>query len=638
MPARSVWLLWLVAAVSLLGGCADGIGVDTVRPELVRRETQKSVLTGDGPSEWTLRTARYMGYELEGSYSVSYDAAIAGMESDIFGNDPEALIAAAELALQLGLDSGPNTEERRSRLLLAASLAHDGLLVLVGDSDLPLGEAVPLGLGVYNRAVGEVAGRLFRDLTVFADPADPHRPITVGSWCGAFEVDLERGRRELARGPEYFDEIYHAGAMRLRGLRHRHARSGLGAPMIGWRAYSESRRGAEPFVPPEGVVYPLTARLRFGDRNDETGRRRATLMLSDPVNVESVRIGQRRVALSADFSAPHAWLHARAKLGGLGQQGLLDADSVNKRPGLYLLDPFDPDRIPVVLVHGLLSSPLTWADVVNDIRGDPFLRDRYQIWMFLYPTGLPIPASAKLLRDSLDEIEEAYDPYGLSDDLRHKVLVGHSMGGVLSRLVVSDVGDDLWNEIFTLAPDELEVSDETRAWLESTMFWEPEDTVGRAVFVAAPHRGSSMALDITGRLGSFLVNKPDELEAIGKELYDAHGPGVYQGSYGRRWSAGVPTSIDTLSPDDPLVKVLEKRGPPTLVPFHSIIGDRGKPDADPVGDGVVPYESASLEGAQSEFVVPAPHGAHEHPLAIREIRRILSLHVRELDRARRNAD
>ncbi|MEM9065951.1 MAG: alpha/beta fold hydrolase [Planctomycetota bacterium] len=630
-------LLFTPVLALLLSGCAGGIGVDAIRPETTYGRQMNSVLTGDGPSEWTKRTSRFLGYELEGEFRTGVDEALVGLKADARHGQTMAFIAAAELSLEIALGFGPGTGERRAQLLLTAALAHDGLLRLVGDADLPLGQGVPLGLGIYNRAVGELAQRLHYDLTFGADPADPLAPIDVAGSFGNYRVALERGTAELMWGPEYFDRIDYADALRIRGLRHRHRRGGLGAPMVGYRANSPERAIAEPFKPNEGIMYPVTARLRFGEPPRDPGTPRdVTLVLSDPVEIESVQIGNRRVSLCADFSAPQAMLDGKTDLGRSGQLGLLNADDYNYEPGLYLLDPFDPDRIPVILVHGLLSSPLTWRDVVNDIRGDPLLRDRYQVWMFVYPTGLPIPTSAATFRQALQDVEDAYDPYGLGEGLKHKVLVGHSMGGVISRLVVSDVGEDLWNAVFTLQPDELEISDTSRAWLENIMYWEPVEGIGRAVFVASPHRGSDMSLDFVGRLGSFLVDKPDELEAIGKELLDAHGKGVYQGRYGNRWGGGVPTSIDTLSPDDPIVKVLEQRGPTLTVPYHSIIGNNGKPDARNPSDGVVDVSSARLEGAMSELVVPAPHNAHEHPLAVREIRRILRLHIDDTDWDRYN--
>jgi hypothetical protein len=59
------------------------------------------------------------------------------------------------------------------------------------------------------------------------------------------------------------------------------------------------------------------------------------------------------------------------------------------------------------------------------------------------------------------------------------------------------------------------------------------------------------------------------------------------------------------------------------VPYHSIIGDRGKGDTPKSSDGVVPYWSSHLDGAQSELIVPSDHLALRNTEAIKEVERIL---------------
>jgi len=89
----------------------------------------------------------------------------------------------------------------------------------------------------------------------------------------------------------------------------------------------------------------------------------------------------------------------------------------------------------------------------------------------------------------------------------------------------------------------------------------------------------------------------------------------------------LPNSITGLKPSNPALPVVNSV--PITVPYHSIIGNRGKPG--PIldsTDGVVPYWSSHLDGAQSEVIVPGPHGACELPQTIAELDRLLRLHLR----------
>jgi hypothetical protein len=88
----------------------------------------------------------------------------------------------------------------------------------------------------------------------------------------------------------------------------------------------------------------------------------------------------------------------------------------------------------------------------------------------------------------------------------------------------------------------------------------------------------------------------------------------------------LPNSVSNLAPNAPYLSVLNSES--IQAPYHSIIGNRGKPG--PLAestDGVVPYWSSHLDGAQSEVIVPGPHGACELPQTIAELDRILELHL-----------
>src|SRR4030095_10301412 len=84
-------------------------------------------------------------------------------------------------------------------------------------------------------------------------------------------------------------------------------------------------------------------------------------------------------------------------------------------------------------------------------------------------------------------------------------------------------------------------------------------------------------------------------------------------------------SVWGLKPSNPAFTVVNE--PPITVPYHSIIGDRGKGDCPNCTDGVVAYWSSHLHGAKSECIVPGPRGWAELPETIAELDRILRLHL-----------
>ncbi|HXM27426.1 MAG TPA: alpha/beta fold hydrolase [Chthoniobacterales bacterium] len=285
-------------------------------------------------------------------------------------------------------------------------------------------------------------------------------------------------------------------------------------------------------------------------------------------------------------------------------------EKTESKSGLYLLEPYDPNRIPVVFVHGLLSSGYTWLNVSNAVRADPEIRRRYQVWAFFYPTGNPILYSALRLREDL---ALAQKKYGLKHGI---VLVGHSMGGILCRLQATDIGPADWTAIFHARATELLPLVNTKPLLRDALLFRANPLVKRIIFISTPHRGSAIASGGIGALGDRLIRFPAIItSSVPRQI------ARLANARGMR----IPTSIDGLSPKSPLFMVYDRL--PIRSPHHSIIGDRGRGDTPNSSDGVVPYWSSHLDTASSELIVPTGHGAMNNSLAIAEIQRILRLNA-----------
>ena len=287
-------------------------------------------------------------------------------------------------------------------------------------------------------------------------------------------------------------------------------------------------------------------------------------------------------------------------------------------PGLYMLRPYAPGKIPVVFVHGLAASPVAFVQAINEFQNDPALSARYQFWVFIYPTGRPIVRSAQRLREALGRAEAAY---GADPAFRRMVVVGHSMGGILTHMVVSDSGREVWDAGLSVPPEGLRASPATRAWLDQLLFFHPLPYVRRVVFIATPHRGSRVADGVVGRFFGGLIRPPAEQAALLAELKAWNGPGVVRDE---NFGGASINAIGNLRVDSPLLQAVGRLPVAPGVPYHTI-AFRFAGHAP--GDLLVPLWSARLDGAASEAVLPGFHGSEQSPAALGEVRRILLEHL-----------
>jgi pimeloyl-ACP methyl ester carboxylesterase len=287
-----------------------------------------------------------------------------------------------------------------------------------------------------------------------------------------------------------------------------------------------------------------------------------------------------------------------------------------------LLRPYDPGKIPVVMVHGLLSSPLAWVPMLNELQRDPEITSRYQFLLYMYPTGVPVPIAASGLRSELSQIQALVDPDGANRKFDQMVLLGHSMGGLLSHSMVIGSGDRLWYQMSDQPFDSIVGDPDARARLRRYFFFEPLPFVKRVVFLATPHRGSELSRRVVGRLGSGLIEEPDEIERLFKQLAREN-----REAFDPKQFKKLPTSVDNLAPDSPwLTALLEMESAPGVV-FHSVIGNSRPGPRDSGTDGIVPFSSAYYERAASTRVVRSDHAVQKDPEAILEVRRILYEHA-----------
>lgn len=433
-----------------------------------------------------------------------------------------------------------------------------------------------------------------------------------------------------------WQEVLPSREFEVKGFRKAVGRGGIGAPVVIRMARPVEARdrtieGAVDVTDPSERHFPAqlfrsaSAVLRPG----RAGEPPAVLELHDPVadpDMLWAPDGGPPMPMAYDMTIGVARQFHEGNLDLVGRLGVLYPSEYDGRTGIFMMDPYQPGKIPVVFVHGLMSSPSGWADAINELRGDPELRKRYQFWMFFYSTGNPILTSAARLRSSLVSIRDDFDPNFNDPALDHMVLVGHSMGGLLSRLMVTDSRDELWKAASNKSPDQIVLADEPKRMLMDSMFFAPVPTVDRVVFVATPHHGSPMGDAWVGRIASRLIRVPKEVVDIQGALAKLNGGDDVGWDFRNRRYA---TSVAQLGLSNPVLQAISKLQMREDIPFHSIIGHDGREPLPEGGDGVVPYMSAHLDGAMSELVVSSGHSAQEVEPAIAEMRRILDLHHEE---------
>jgi hypothetical protein len=405
--------------------------------------------------------------------------------------------------------------------------------------------------------------------------------------------------------PAYLDLLRTPKKMRQTASNEALQRSGWGGVLLGVHKPVEPRKY---FLPRDGLAVPVTAVVDFGRSSRQpAGVHDATLSLYRPGDRDKVRLANRERPLAADLAAPTGY-YPNPMFTGL--YAMMRPASYEERAGLYMLEPYDPDQIPVVFIHGLMSIPQMWRPTIDAIEADPGLRGRFQFWVFAYPTGDPIILSALRLRESLARV------YQLYPRTKGMILVGHSMGGLVARLQSTNSQRVLWDGVFRDDADRLYATLPADSLAKKSLIFDSNPQVKRIVFICVPHRGSNLATNWVGAIGVSLIRLPKAI--IGKAEQVVLAPVLKSIGYKR-----LPTGINGLSPKSPLLRSLDTI--PVSAPYYSIIGDRGRGDSPNSSDGVVPYWSSHLAGAQSELIVPGPHGSFALPQTIAELKRVLRL-------------
>ncbi len=612
-------LIHLAVVASTLIGWGD-ITVQPSKTDRTHASFQRSLSGLDKPSERTLETLKR--FDVERRYRKDPLGALNILEKIAKESaDSEVVYALAELSWIEGkrLDRW-RKPEAIDRFLDAVAYSYDFLF----DPDLAAGRQPSdpryrLACDLYNGGLDRLIraaqsnGQIMPDGTI---------ELKVHGRKQVLRVTLQNSPWKSAD----VDQVILASDFEVGGLETRSYQYGLGVPLIGIHRPATPGKGEEPFLPPE-MAFPLTAFLRPNSRLRDPAKgveepRECTLELVDPVVVHRVGTPPSDLPVEADLTTPLAYMWSRTDLNRYRWNGLFRPGKELARANLMLLRPYERGKIPVVMVHGLMSSPLAWIPMINELLNDPVIREKYQFMLYMYPTGVPIPIAAAGLRETLLKAQQIYDREGTDPAFGRMVLLGHSMGGLLSHAMAVKSGDKFWQLHSDVQFKDINGSPEILAELQRYLFFEPLPFVKRVVFLATPHRGSDLSRNMIGRVGTNLISDPDQISDLLSKLIKDN-----PDAFDRRQFRRMPTSIETLDTDHPILLGLHAMEPNPGVAFHSLIGAKYAGPVASTTDGVVAYRSSHIDGVESEVRVRSDHGVQKDPEAIIEVRRILRKHV-----------
>lgn len=624
---RCVFLLTVLGLALAGGGCGNARYLTVRKAPQNPLEGPLQLLSRGGPKP-TPRTEQLLReFDLQETQKSDPQAALQRLQEDLVKEpSTETIHAIAELAYIEGKKAQARGDQAAAKNMFSAAVAHSYLYLFAPQFNRmrnPYDPAFRQACDLYNSALEEVLrivndqGRLHPGEVYTLEAGNTRFDVHValrGSWQ---DKDIER--------------VEFVSDYQVEGLVNVHRTYGLGVPLIAVHHKNQSKDPAAQFYP-KAMAFPMTAILRAAEQPcDRPGQQRVVccvLELHDPLAADIVRVANLPVPLETDLTTPLGYYldHPDFKAQDIATWGLLNPGGANELRGLYMLEAYEPQKIPVVLVHGLWSSPETWTEMFNDLRSMPEIRSRYQFWTYLYPTGQPFWISAAQMRADLEKIRGTIDPQRRNSSLDQMVLVGHSMGGLVSRMQTLESDNAYWNLISDRPFAELKVDEETREKLARALYFRPNPSIRRVITIGTPHRGSDFANDYTRWLGRKIIKMPKMvMQTTSKVIRD--NPDFFKDPD----LLTTTTSIDSLSPKSPILPVMLNSRTPDNVTYHNIVGVISHRNLlgriSETGDGVVPFASAHLEEVASEIVVEADHvHVHRHPRAILEVRRILLDH------------
>ena len=396
----------------------------------------------------------------------------------------------------------------------------------------------------------------------------------------------------------------------------------LGVSVVGYR--QNNKTPSERWYPAEGLFRPFTVTAEV-IVDDSKQLLTVVLTYHAMLKPRSISIGLNDFPLTYDLASPYLLLAESAKIDEFELKGLFFADDVENKLGIYAIEQLDNDKAPLLMIHGLNSSPLIWRRLSWALYSTPALAEKYQIWHAFYPSGPPPFFNAMRVRAKLDElVNEVFPP----QDVPGMWVLGHSMGGIISRTMVVNSGSTLWDRTFTVGPGALGLPDADLEQLTAIFNLEARSYIDGVIFMDTPHQGSDEAESWIGKLTSAFIELPQSMRKLFGKIWKDQRERFLTNEMKPYMTATGPDSVRVLSPKHPLLNELSKLDP--AVPVFSVIGNSTPETCNlnmgcvEFSDTVVPYQSAHLPFALKEQVVESKHNSYNSTEAIEFVLEILS--------------
>ena len=471
---------------------------------------------------------------------------------------------------------------------------------------------------MYNQSLEQV-------MRIIASDGQLKSGATYGLQLGEQQVNVEVRLPNLGPEAEIAD-LRFVSDFRIQKLLRHHQTFGLGVPMIGIRNGKAATPATEQYHPP-GMSLPLTAFMKVTNNEDSNTNkpvRQCLLEFHNTVDHSAIVVNRLKIPLQTDTSIPLAFLLDQPALRRPREAATTSLlNPTEAGTGLFMMEPYNPHKIPIIMVHGFWSSPMIWMNMVNDLRSFPKIRQNYQFWFYQYPTSQPFWISATKFRTTLQSLYRNLDPKHQHPKLHQTVLVGHSMGGLLSLMQTLDSQNQMWRLVSNKPFEYLKAPQHIRQNLASTVFFQPIPSIKKVITIATPFQGSRMANDYTKWIGETLFQLPEPTDAIARQLVREN-PGLFHNTR----LLTTQTSLESLKPEGNIFGFLQSARRNPHVNYHNIYGDTQSStlikNLASASDGVVTTSSAKSVDAHTQMVVDADHlSITDVTPTILEIRRIL---------------
>lgn len=343
----------------------------------------------------------------------------------------------------------------------------------------------------------------------------------------------------------------------------------------------------------------------------------------NPYNTASVTIAGRDYPLYANFSSGYAKWLAENRFNRLALANMVIKGDV-RLPELYMLEPYNPNKEVIIMLHGLASSPATWVQLTNSLLADPVLREHYQVWQVFYATNLPMLENRYQIQQLINDAFDQVDSHAHDKASHNAVIIAHSMGAVIARLMLSD--DDLTTQL-PIVSDPAKLNQLSQSTLAEHLQLSALSQVDTAVFISAPFRGTDYAERWFTRGLRKAIHLPLGITQAATTAITNLGDDVHKSPLAPLY---LQNGASQLSNQSAFMALTANVQIAPHVRYHSIMANKTGDSAhiisnasSAISDGIVPYDSSYLAGATSETIVTGGHSIHESPETILHLRKIL---------------